>query len=271
VIVTLLLAWLLLVAMPLLVITTLAEADVVGLQGAVAFVQTQTPLPTETPLPTATTVPPTATPTPVPPTHTPLPTDTPVPPTATPLPPTETPLPTDTPVPPTNTPKPKPTKAPATAAPAAAAPNKAAALNKLPPRQVDPRIPALGVTVVEPQNLKAGQQYWRLTELRWQDGNESGNDHTIYIEVKDQAGQRIVGQPIEVRWSSGSLTIFVEDKPAPVYGGNFPMYNTLGSYSVTIPGLPSDTVVGMGMGTIEQPNFTIHTNFFLTFQKVTVP
>ena len=269
VIVTLLLAWLLLVAMPLLVITTLAEADVVGLQGAVAFVQTQTPLPTETPLPTATPIPPTATATPVPPTHTPLPTNTPVPPTETAVPPTETPLPTDTPVPPTNTPKPRPTKAPATAAPAGAGPNKVAALNQLPPRQVDPRVAALGVTIVEPQNLKAGQQYWRLTELRWQDGNESGNDHTIYIEVKDQAGQRIVGQPIEVRWAGGSLTIFVEDKPAPVYGGNFPMYNTLGSYSVTIPGLPSDTVVGMGMGTIEQPNFTIHTNFFLTFQKVT--
>jgi len=269
VIVTLLLAWLLLVAMPLLVITTLAEADVVGLQGAVAFVQTQTPLPTETPLPTATPIPPTATPTPIPPTHTPLPTDTPVPPTETPMPPTETPAPTDTPVPPTNTPKPKPTKVPATAAPAAAGPNKVAALNPLPPRQVDPRIAALGVTILEPQNLKPGQQYWRLTELRWQDGNESGNDHTIYIEVKDQAGQRIVGQPIEVRWSSGSLTIFVEDKPAPEYGGNFPMYNTLGSYSVSLPGLPSDTVVGMGMGTIEQPNFTIHTNFFLTYQKVT--
>ncbi len=52
---------------------------------------------------------------------------------------------------------------------------------------------------------------------------------------------------------------------------NFPMYATLGSYSVSVPGLPSDTVVGLGMGTIEQPNFTIHTNFFLTFQKVTKP
>ena len=42
----------------------------------------------------------------------------------------------------------------------------------------------------------------------------------------------------------------------------------MGSYSVSIPGLPSDTVVGMGMGTADQPNFTIHTNFLLTFQRV---
>jgi CRP-like cAMP-binding protein len=274
VIAALLIAWLVLVAMPILVISTLAAEDVIGLEGAVAFVQTETPLPTWTPLPTATPIPPTATPTPIPPTNTPLPTDTPVPPTETPL-PTDTPLPpTETPLPPTSTPKPKPTRAPVTptaAAAAAGGANAAPGLNKLPPRQIDPRIALLNVTIVEAQNLKSGQQYWRLTELRWQDGTESNSDHTIYIEVKDQAGQRIVGQPVEVRWQDGSLTLFIEDKPPPVYGGNFPMYNTLGSYSVTVPGLPSDTVVGLGMGTPEQPNFTIHTNFFLTFQKVTKP
>jgi CRP-like cAMP-binding protein len=271
---TLLIAWLVLIAMPILVISTLAAEDVIGLQGAVAFVQTETPLPTWTPLPTATPIPPTATATLIPPTQTPLPTDTPVPPTETSIPPTETPLPTGTPVPPTNTPKPRPTKAPATPTAASSASrgaNLAAGMNKLPPRQIDPRIALLNVAIVDAQNIKPGQQYWRLTELRWQDGTESGNDHTIYIEVKDQAGQRIVGQPVEVRWAGGSLTIFIEDKPLPDYGGNFPMYNTLGSYSVAVPGLPSDTVVGLGMGTPEQPDFTIHTNFFLTFQKVTKP
>ena len=142
-----------------------------------------------------------------------------------------------------------------------------------PPQTVtfDAIMPATMAVRAEASGVKPGQNYWRLTEVRWQDGFESGSDHTIYIEVKDQAGQRIVGQPVEVRWQDGSLTLFIEDKPPPVYGGNFPMYNTLGSYSVTVPGLPSDTVVGLGMGTPEQPDFTIHTNFFLTFQKVTKP
>jgi hypothetical protein len=103
---------------------------------------------------------------------------------------------------------------------------------------------------------------------RWQNKEESGNDHTIYVEVLDENGARIVGTPVEIRWGSGNLTVFVEDKPPPVFGANFPMYGTLGSYSVSIPGLPSDTVVGMGMGTPAQPAFTIHTNFFLTFQRV---
>jgi hypothetical protein len=47
------------------------------------------------------------------------------------------------------------------------------------------------------------------------------------------------------------------------------MYNTLGSYSVKIPGLPSDTIQGLGLGTADQPAFTVHTNFFLTFKRVT--
>jgi hypothetical protein len=48
------------------------------------------------------------------------------------------------------------------------------------------------------------------------------------------------------------------------------MYNTLGSYAVSIGGgLPSDRIVGLGMGTPEQPDFAVHTSFFLTFQRVT--
>ncbi len=63
--------------------------------------------------------------------------------------------------------------------------------------------------------------------------------------------------------------IVTENKPPNEFASNFPMYNTLGSYAVSIPGLPSDTVVGLGLGSIEQPDFKVHTNFFLTFKRVT--
>lgn len=116
--------------------------------------------------------------------------------------------------------------------------------------------------------MQPGQSYWRLVKVFWQNKEESGNDHTIYIDVLDENGGRVVGQPVEIRWQDGSLTVFTEDKPPPEYATNFPMYGTLGSYSVSLPGLPSDTVVGLGMGTPEQPAFTIHTNFLLTFQRV---
>jgi CRP-like cAMP-binding protein len=273
VILTMLIAWMLCIAAPVLVISTLAADHVTNLHGAIAFVQTATPSATEPPPPTvapvvvlATVIMPTDTP--PPPTETPLPpTETPLPPTqtpwiivvtATPLPVTDTPIPTDTPV---------PTPAPVARALAAPPPTPTTAAKPQPPRNLDPRLPALNVNI-EPAGVKPGQSYWRLIEARWQNEKEAAGDHTIYIEVLDQHGARIVGQPIEVRWASGSLNVFTEDKAPPVYAANFPMYNTLGSYTISVPGLPSDTITGLGLGTPEQPAFTIHTNFFLTFQRV---
>jgi hypothetical protein len=46
------------------------------------------------------------------------------------------------------------------------------------------------------------------------------------------------------------------------------MYNTLGSYSVDIDGAPSDRIVGLGLGTADMPDFTVHTGFYLTFRLV---
>ena len=293
IVVSVLLAWLLFIAAPAMVISTLAADNVTNLQGAIAFVQTSTPLPTEEPLPTDTPAPQAAmkiaepvesfaeaaaeveaveevqasvsvsapaSPTPVPPTPTPYIIVV----TNTPPPPTDTPMPTDTPLPPTPTATAQPRQV---ASAALAVPTATPVVEAQPPRDLDPRLADLGV-VVQPAGVRPGQSYWRLISCYWQNKEESGNDHTIYINVLDEAGNRLVGQPIEVRWPDGSLVIVTEDKPEPVYSANFPMYATLGSYSVSIPGLPSDTVVGMGMGTADQPNFTIHTNFLLTFQRV---
>jgi CRP-like cAMP-binding protein len=182
--------------------------------------------------------------------------------TNTPAPATDTPIPTDTPVPPTATPKPK-----QVAQPAAPVPTATPAGRPQPPRELDPRLGGLGVSI-QPAGVKPGQQYWRLVKVRWQNKEESGNDHTIYIEVLDENGSRMAGHPVEIRWQDGSVVVQTEDKPAHEYPANFPMYATLGAYAVRVSGLPSDTIVGLGMGTAEQPDFTIHTNFLLTFQRV---
>jgi CRP-like cAMP-binding protein len=299
--VTMLLVWITCIAAPALLISTLAAEDVTNLEGAVAFVQTNTPqvaalpaatltpvpavqplslsapvqvqariAPVDSPQPEApaqepTPEPPAAEPpVPMPPTQTPwiiVITSTPMPATVTPVPPTATP------VPPTVTPK--PTKAAAKAAkPSKPKATPMPARQPQAPRELDHRLPSLNVHVSEPPGLRPGQFYWRLLNVRWQSGEESGNDHTIYVEVLDENGVRVVGQPVDIKWAGGNQQVLIEDKPAPVYGANFPMYGTLGSYTVSIPGLPSDAVVGMGMGTPEQPAFTIHTNFFLTFKKV---
>jgi hypothetical protein len=89
------------------------------------------------------------------------------------------------------------------------------------------------------------------------------------VNVVDENGSRLVGESVEIRWESGSLTVPTEDKPANEYGANFPMYNTLGSYSVRVSGLPSDVAIGLGLGTPQTPNFKVHTCFYLTFQRTT--
>jgi len=287
ILITVLLAWLLCIAAPVMVISTLAADNVTNLQGAIAFVQTATPVPVEdTPIPTeepaleaavlSAPVEPVveevaqvkeapveapSSPTPVPPTPTPYVVVV----TNTPLPVTDTPVPTETPLP-TATPTPRPRQVAAVAAPPTPTPTPIS--NPQIPRNLDPRLDSLGV-VVQPAGVRPGQSYWRLVEALWQNEEEAQGDHTIYIDVLDENGDRIIGAPIEIRWVGASVTIYTEDKPPIEYPANFPMYNTLGSYTVSLPGLPSDAIQGLGLGTPEQPAFTIHTNFRLTFRRTT--
>jgi CRP-like cAMP-binding protein len=312
---TLLIAWLVCIAAPALVISTLAADDVTNLEGAVAFVQTATPVPTETAVPTETSVPPqpilsvSDEPTaevavesivqaaPEQPADDPeaaplaasataveeqalVPSAVPVSEelladqatatpwiiviTNTPAPPTETPVPTATPIPPTATPQ----AVRVVSAAAPVAPTATPAGNPQPQRDLDPRLSALNVNI-QPAGVRPGQNYYRLVAARWENEAEAGGGHSIFIDVLDQNGGRLIGQPIEIRWVGGALTVFTEEKPPHEPSANFPMYSALGSYSVSVAGLPSDVVVGMGLGSIEQPAFTIHTNFFLTFRRVT--
>jgi len=312
---TLLIAWLVCIAAPALVISTLAADDVTNLEGAIAFVQTATPVPSDTPLPTDTPVPPepvlsiASEPTveagvePVaqvapeatvgdpalPPLEAaaeapaevaPAPSEVPTseqPPveqvtatpwiiviTNTPAPPTDTPIPTDTPVPPTATPQPVRVSSAAEPVPPTATPAGKPQL----PRDLDDRLASLNVTI-QPAGVRPGQSYYRLIAARWEDEIQAGGGHSIFIDVLDQGGAKIMGQPIEIRWMGGGLTVFTEEKPPNEPSANFPMYNTLGSYAVSVAGLPSDVVVGLGLGRAEQPHVKFHTNFFLTFQRTT--
>jgi hypothetical protein len=284
-----LLAWLACIAAPALVLSTLAADNVTNLQGAIAFVQTEPPAPvaeavvleTPEPEPAAEEVPLEVAAVAEPPVTEEPPADnsqdlaagaaeaataTPwiVVVTNTPPPPTETPLPTATPLPPTPAP---PRVVSAAAKPTT--PAVAAVADRVQPaRDLDPRLGALNVGV-QPAGVQPGQSYWRLIAARWADESEAGGGHSIFVNVLDENGNRLVGQPVEVRWGSGSVALPTEDKPLPDWAMNFPMYNTLGSYAVSVAGLPSDAVVGMGLGSIEAPNFKIHTCFFLTFQRTT--
>jgi CRP-like cAMP-binding protein len=322
VLITILLAWLLLIVAPVLVISTLAAEDVTNLEGAIAFVQAEAPVPTEALPPTDAPI--SAAPLPVPaeqeamtalessaeapadvpveglagapaeplaatlseagvegvveatslppdafasqPPSEPLPTATPwiIVITNTPVPATDTPVPTSTPIPPTAAPKAQ--SVTSAAAPAPVTPTPAEVPQ--PPRDLDPRLASLNV-VIQPAGVRPGQSYWRLVAARWENEAEAGGGHSIFIDVLDENENKRVGQSVEIRWVGGGLSVLTEEKPANEYAANFPMYNTLGSYAVSVAGLPSDLVVGLGLGTAEQPKFKVHTNFFLTFKRVT--
>jgi hypothetical protein len=194
------------------------------------------------------------------PTNTPTPSVTPSPtPTFT---PTFTPTPTDTP-----TATPTATRRPQRRAAPTATPPPPTPRPTLPPRSLDSRLAGLGVRI-EPAFAGPGQLYYRLVEARWTDERQSAGKHSIYVDVLDFHGNQAVSQPVIFQWTDGREILPVVQSSPPDWGANFPMYNTLGSYAVSVGGAPSDRIVGLGLGTAETPSFTIHTSFYLTFRLV---
>jgi CRP-like cAMP-binding protein len=198
----------------------------------------------------------------------PTPTYTPFP-TATPL-PTNTPLPTatPTPVPPTEVPVQQFADEFAGVAAAAETPTPEAQPTPAPLRNIDPRIPQLGLTIEDAQ-AGPGQQYWRLIEARWEDEVQAGGKHHIYVEALDESGRRVVGQPITVWWGDGNYTAPIEDKPAPDLGYNYQMYASGYAYNVKVEGLPSDIVRGAGMGDLRDRFKGIHVAYYFVYQRAT--
>jgi hypothetical protein len=135
-------------------------------------------------------------------------------------------------------------------------------------RAWDRRLEQLGVTIEDAQ-VSPGQQYWRLIEGRWADEAESAGKHHIYVEVLDENGNRVVGQPVTVWWGDGFNSGPIEDKTPPDFGYNFQMYAAGFAYNTKVEGMPSDVVKGAGMGSIDQRFYGIHTSFYFVFQRAT--
>jgi hypothetical protein len=125
----------------------------------------------------------------------------------------------------------------------------------------DPRLDVVGVEV-ERAEPEPGKPYYRLVAARFRDPAESQALHHVYVEVLDGGGRRIVGQPVILAWDDGQSTMITENKPAPEYAANAPLYNYLGSYRVYVDGGTSDVVTGLGL-----PG-KIHVTYLLTFERV---
>jgi hypothetical protein len=146
--------------------------------------------------------------------------------------------------------------------------------DNLSPVEWDPRLNQLPcvrlVTAAERGiSLQPGDRYWRLVKARWLNEEESRRDIQIHVDLLDEAGERIYG--VSVAFDNGGHQSVVSEQQSCCYPWDYPvkwpMFNTLCSYSAYVEGLPSDMVAGMGLGTPEHPDWTIHTGFVLTFQR----
>lgn len=146
--------------------------------------------------------------------------------------------------------------------------NAVAAAAAPPARVWDSRLDQLGVKVAD-ASVEPGQQYWRLVEARWEDESQAGGKHHLFVEVRDENGARIVGQPVTAFWGDGSFTGPTEDKAAPDYAWNYQMYAAGYAYSVKVEGLPSDVLSGAGLGDLDKRFFRIHVAYYLVYQKTT--
>ncbi len=187
---------------------------------------------------------------------------------------TNTPVPTRTPQP-TFTPRPKPTLVPVTRTPVPPPVIVAAApvIPALPPVEWDPRLGTgpqhldrLENVRLVPANVGHGQKFWRVTKVKFENIEESGNDHTIYIKVLDENGKRIDGKKAHLT-SEGGLSEYPEEKPAGDMcdcNFNYPMYGDGYAFNIEDQ-YPSDKVAGMIMP------LRRHVNYRITFQLVTNP
>jgi len=138
----------------------------------------------------------------------------------------------------------------------------------LPPLEWDARLDALDIKLI-PATVQTGQLYWRLTKAEfWDEKQRQGKNH-IFINVLDESGIRIIGQKVFIEWPGEKLILVTEDKPAPEYSANFPLdinhyppWGTLGAFTASVDGLPSERVAGMGL-----PSMNKLVVYLLTFQR----
>ena len=137
-----------------------------------------------------------------------------------------------------------------------------------PDRIWDPRLAQRGARLTTPEPSSTIGGYWRLTEAVWFNREESGGRHHIYIEVLDQEGLRLLDVPIAIGWPGNNrVTILTERKEGEPYAADYPMFSLAPAYwARPDTNAPADSVHGMGLGEIDDPDNAHHTSYGLTWQ-----
>lgn len=117
-----------------------------------------------------------------------------------------------------------------------------------------------------------GQEVWHVTVGEWFDESQAQGRVSCYLKVYGLDGKLAVGVPVRWFWSSGEDVKKTEIKTDPWIGGqyslDFPMYHPAPSYGFAIgDGAPSDAIEGLGLGSIAQPNYNIHTCYLFEVRR----
>ncbi len=136
----------------------------------------------------------------------------------------------------------------------------------------DPRLTNDLNIILQPANVSAGQPYWKLIRANYlPPGNapgQAGGRVNIYYTVLNESGKPAADQKVFQAFPTGSIP----QNTGPDGTTNYPMTGDSsfdpkrgerGPYSAYVDGLPSDTVVGLGLP-LKQ-----HVVYELTWQKDT--
>ncbi|MBP9074744.1 MAG: PQQ-dependent sugar dehydrogenase, partial [Caldilineaceae bacterium] len=145
------------------------------------------------------------------------------------------------------------------------------------PVQWDPRLDQRDAALI-PAKTTPGAPFWRLVKAVWYAENEApmAGQHHIFVDTVDARGVRQTGVPVRIATFDDQTfitTLSTEAKPGELYAANFPM-NEKAPFYLAMPavtGVPADGVTNMGYGSIEQPNYSIHTSYGLTWQWTLAP
>lgn len=120
-------------------------------------------------------------------------------------------------------------------------------------------------------NPYPGQRYYRLVTAEYvpNGAQRFGPDHHILVEVLGVDGKRKMGEKV-VFFTDEKKEPKPVDKQSGPYGVDYPMFAHGHSYGVFVGDKVSnsDAAVGMGLGTIEQPDWNHHVTYYLVFQEV---
>jgi hypothetical protein len=115
-----------------------------------------------------------------------------------------------------------------------------------------------------PAVVTPGQSYFALTVGEYL--GDWGGRHNVFVDVLNEGGYRMVGHPVRFWWKDGGTQKLTEPKPGDMWSVDWPMYEGGYSYGVTVGGV-SDSVFGMGLGTLDNHFGKDHCSYRFVFQR----